>query len=76
MPTNSLDINWANKLLDSICTLDSDSTIEVGVHPGTDEKWREQEYKDILCFSTLLKETDHDLINWKKCMNLQIINLL
>jgi predicted glycoside hydrolase/deacetylase ChbG (UPF0249 family) len=64
MPTNSFDVNWTDRLLDSISTLDDKSTLEVGVHPGTDEKWRENEYNDILLFSSILKGTNNELISW------------
>jgi predicted glycoside hydrolase/deacetylase ChbG (UPF0249 family) len=64
MPTNSFDIDWSEKLLDKISMFDVQNTLEVGVHPGTDEKWRAQEYKDILLFSSILKGTSNELINW------------
>lgn len=64
MPANTMDINWSKKLLNIASSIDTQSTLEVGVHPGNHENWRKQEYKDILVFASAIKETNHELINW------------
>jgi predicted glycoside hydrolase/deacetylase ChbG (UPF0249 family) len=65
MPTNSFDVEWAEEILEIISLLDNENTIEIGVHPGYAEQWRLQEYKDILLFSNLVRESNNQLINWK-----------
>jgi len=64
MPANSMDINWTLGILEIISTYDGDPTLEIGVHPGNNEKWRKHEYSDILEFASCLKETNNALINW------------
>lgn len=64
MPTNYYDVAWAEEILNVISSLDGEHTLEIGVHPGFDEEWRLQEYKDILLFSNLIRESNNKLINW------------
>lgn len=64
MPANSLDIHWSDNILQQIGMLQADQSLEIGVHPGHEEPWRQHEYQDILCFSEKLKNTEHTLINW------------
>lgn len=64
MPANSFDTNWSNTVLSNINTLVENSTLEIGVHPGFQEEWRLNEYKDLLLFGQLLQGSSHKLINW------------
>ncbi len=64
MPASTMDTNWAKQILLKIDDVDSQKTIEIGVHPGTNEHWRESEYQDIIEFSNLISATKHFKINW------------
>ncbi len=64
MAANSFDTNWADSILEQMEKIDSDKSIEVGVHPGYNEQWRINEFNDIIDFATKLKSTNHTLINW------------
>lgn len=66
MSANSMDINWAHKVLTLIDALPDDFTVEVGVHPGHKEEWRQHEYEDINEFAALIHESSHQLITWKE----------
>ncbi|WP_262148706.1 ChbG/HpnK family deacetylase [Chryseobacterium foetidum] len=64
MPTNSFDVDWGKEILKIISSLDNEHTLEIGVHPGYNDKWRLREYKDIILFSNLIKESSNRLITW------------
>ena len=64
MAANSFDTNWADNIIHQIEGLDDDKTLEVGVHPGSVEKWRVNEFNDINEFASKLRNTKHILINW------------
>ena len=49
---------------DKIKSFNQIYVIEVGVHPGSNEEWRINEFNDINEFSTKLKNTKHQIINW------------
>ena len=65
MPANSMDTNWAEQLMNIVDKLPDSATVEIGVHPGHVEKWRQQEYDDILTFATYIRDSNHKLISWK-----------
>ena len=64
MAANSFDTNWADSIIEQIAKFGDDQTIEVGVHPGSTEEWRINEFNDINEFATKLKNTKHQIINW------------
>ena len=64
MAANSFDTNWADCIIGQIAKFGDEKTIEVGVHPGSTEEWRINEFNDINEFSTKLKNTKHKIINW------------
>lgn len=64
MAANSFDTNWADNIIEQIAKLDDYKTIEIGVHPGSTEEWRINEFNDINDFATKLKNTKHQIINW------------
>lgn len=65
MSANNMDTGWANSILKTMNTLPSKSVIEIGVHPGHKEKWRQHEFDDILNFVDKIKaEGRHQLVNW------------
>lgn len=66
MSANSMDTNWAKSVLNMIDELPDNATVEVGVHPGHCEDWRQHEYDDIFEFATLVRKSKHKIITWKE----------
>ena len=64
MAANSFDTNWADNIIHQIDGLGDNKTLEVGVHPGSVEEWRINEFNDINEFAIKLKQMNHVLINW------------
>lgn len=67
MSANNMDIGWADDILAQMDELPQNAIIEIGVHPGHIEKWRQHEYEDIIEFATKLIANDrHQIINWNQ----------
>ena len=67
MSANNMDIGWADAVLSEMDRLPQDAVSEIGVHPGHSEKWRQNEYDDIIKFATKLRASGkHDIINWNQ----------
>jgi predicted glycoside hydrolase/deacetylase ChbG (UPF0249 family) len=65
MPANSSDVHWSDSLLKIISCLPPQTILELGVHPGNNEDWRKDEYRDICDFADKIrKQTNYELINW------------
>ncbi len=65
MSANALDTNWGGQILKQMDALPQDATIEIGVHPGHQEEWRQHEFDDINEFAAMLKDSGkHTIINW------------
>ena len=65
MSANNMDVGWADKLLAEMDKLPQDAVIEIGVHPGHKEEWRQREYDDIIEFANKLRlSRRHEIINW------------
>ena len=65
MPANRFDTNWGRCILKQMDSLPQEATIEIGVHPGHKEPWRQHEYDDINEFASLLRGSRrHEIINW------------
>ena len=65
MSANALDTNWGAEILRQMNNLPQDATIEVGVHPGHQEEWRQHEFDDINDFAAILRDSKkHELITW------------
>ena len=65
MSANNMDVGWADKLLAEMDKLPQDAVIEIGVHPGHKEEWRQHEYDDIIEFANKLRlSRRHEIINW------------
>lgn len=64
MPANSSDTNWADGLLKKMDRVKGQKSIEVGVHPGSKEKWRINEFNDVNDFTAKLKRAGHRIITW------------
>lgn len=67
MSANNMDIGWADTILKEMDKLPQDAIIEVGVHPGHIEEWRQHEYNDIIEFAKKIRASGkHELINWNQ----------
>lgn len=64
MPSSAWDVDWEQPLLNRLASLNA-QTIEVGVHPGYSEPWRDLERQSILKFAELARIAGHTLIGWK-----------
>lgn len=64
MPSSAWDTDWEQPLLDRLPHLNA-QTIEVGVHPGYSEGWRDYERRSILKFAQLARDAGHTLMGWK-----------
>jgi len=64
MPSSAWDLNWEKPLVECLNSLQV-RTIEVGVHPGYAEGWRDAERVGILTFADLARRAGHKLIGWK-----------
>ena len=60
MPTTTSEVGWSERLVSELAA----GTLEVGVHPGRSEPWRDQERKDISEFACLSKCGEFELIGW------------
>jgi predicted glycoside hydrolase/deacetylase ChbG (UPF0249 family) len=54
--------DWWTGLLPKL----SGDTVEIGVHPGRKESWREQERLGVLRFADLCRQAGHELIGWDR----------
>ncbi len=60
---NYEDFSWPEK----ICSMRNSDTIEIGTHPGINERWRVNESVNIIKLSNLINASEfHSKINWKK----------
>lgn len=65
MPTSAGDGDWTEALLARVGALPG-ATLEVGVHPGTEEPWRDRERAAILRFAAAARARGHSLIGWRE----------
>jgi chitin disaccharide deacetylase len=63
MPTTAGDRNW-ERVAASLAGLGG-TTVEVGVHPGTDDPWRREELASLEPFVSAVAAAGHELINWR-----------
>ena len=67
MSANNMDTGWADRILEQMGKLPQDAVIEIGVHPGHKEEWRQHEYDDIIEFATKLRASGkHQIVNWNQ----------
>jgi len=64
MPTGVGEEQWPTSLLRSLRALNGDS-LEIGVHPGFEEAWRNNERLCVEDFARRVREEGHELIAWK-----------
>lgn len=62
MPTSAGDHGWWDPLL----ARRMEGTLEVGVHPGYTEPWREEERTSIRRFAEAARTSGHTLIGWRE----------
>ena len=61
MPTTAHDPSWgelAQRLPQS------EETIEVGLHPGSLDDWRQEEMASLRAFVEAVEEHGHELVGW------------
>lgn len=64
MPSSAWDENWSAPLLHLIGRLPG-KTMEVGVHPGRTERWRDLERTGLHEFTVAARQAGHSVIGWK-----------
>jgi hypothetical protein len=65
MPTSADDRGWDAALLAAIRSL-SGGSLEVGVHPGFDEDWRDDERRTVQAFAARAASEGHLLVPWTR----------
>jgi predicted glycoside hydrolase/deacetylase ChbG (UPF0249 family) len=65
MPTSARDDGWERPLLERIDRL-AGSTIEIGVHPGTQDAWRAAEARSVTTLAEMAAERGHALATWSQ----------
>ncbi|MBL8747136.1 MAG: ChbG/HpnK family deacetylase [Phycisphaerae bacterium] len=63
MPSSAWDVDWGPRLLEVMRGLRG-STIEVGVHPGYSEAWRDNERTSLLAFTEAARRDGHSIEGW------------
>lgn len=62
LPTSTFDNSWPNAFLDRFSGLEG--VVEIGVHPGRSEPWRQAESIQVRHFARLARERNHQLLTW------------
>ena len=65
MPTSAHDRGWAEALLGVVRQIPGGS-LEVGVHPGFDEDWRDDERRTAIAFAERAPAEGHLLVAWSE----------
>lgn len=60
MPTTAWDRDWTNPILDRM----PEGLVEVGVHPGVTEQWRDVERTECVLFGRAARERGHSIVTW------------
>jgi predicted glycoside hydrolase/deacetylase ChbG (UPF0249 family) len=63
LPSSAHDVDWDEPLLERCARL-SGRSLEVAVHPGSLEGWRDEERGTILRFAPAARAAGHELISW------------
>lgn len=69
MPTSAGDTHWQHRLLQVVERLEG--SLEVGVHPGFEEPWRDDERRSLAGFVDLARQAGHPLITWTELLALR-----
>jgi hypothetical protein len=62
MPTAAGDPVWWNRLPLAL----PGNSLEIGIHPGRIEPWRDRERQNIIAFAERVRQNGHSLINWNE----------
>jgi predicted glycoside hydrolase/deacetylase ChbG (UPF0249 family) len=65
MPTSAHDLRWQDALLERCARL-SGPLLEIGVHPGTLEGWRDDERRSLAAFVPAARAAGHELVSWSE----------
>jgi hypothetical protein len=65
MPTSAHDVAWQEALLDRCASLPG-GLLEIGVHPGTLEAWRDDERRSLARFVPAARAAGHELVSWRE----------
>lgn len=68
MSANNMDTGWADEILRQMEMMPRDAVIEVGVHPGHDEEWRQREFGDIMDFAKKVRRR-HEIVTWREIID-------
>lgn len=63
LPSSAHDVGWDAPLLERCARL-SGPSLEVAVHPGSREGWRDEERGTLLRFAPAARAAGHELISW------------
>ena len=62
MPTGLADVGWDERVLDTLPRFAG--SLEIGVHPGSEEDWRSAERRSALRFAERARAEGHELVPW------------
>ncbi len=62
LPSSAHDRSWTERLISSMPA--GEETLEVGLHPGHEERWRQEEYDAAAAFSARLRAAGHRVVTW------------
>jgi predicted glycoside hydrolase/deacetylase ChbG (UPF0249 family) len=65
MPSSGLDDGWCDPVLAAI---PGEGTLEVGVHPGSGESWRQTEDRDVREFAQRARAGGHAIVPWHEAV--------
>jgi chitin disaccharide deacetylase len=65
MPTSAHDVAWQEALLERCGRLPG-RLLEIGVHPGTQEAWRDDERRSLAEFVPAARAAGHELVSWRE----------
>ncbi|MBL8989981.1 MAG: ChbG/HpnK family deacetylase, partial [Phycisphaerae bacterium] len=64
MPSSAGDMDWPGPLLKRLEALGV-NTVEVGVHPGAAETWRQREFEGAVSLGELARRAGHELVTYR-----------
>lgn len=67
MATGSGDTGWERALLKRFAgSAGAEQTLEIGVHPGHRQAWRQQEFDAVMAFAPQARAAGHTLVTWRE----------
>jgi predicted glycoside hydrolase/deacetylase ChbG (UPF0249 family) len=64
MPTSAGDHDWGEAVCARLASAHSHETLEVGVHPGYTDPWRDSERRALETFVAYVRRDGHALVDW------------